>query len=172
MRIPFPNPRHEAKDVARYTKVFGVRLDHGLAREFAGPVKAGLEGRIAFGRRKDVRLTVHCRAAREDNASNFIGTHRLQHVPRGYGILFKVNSCQLCAAADVGIRLQMEHKVAICHFVLQPFAVEDVRADYSDLAVREVAPDELLLTGAEVVVDCHLGAILSEPIDDVASDKS
>src|SRR5262245_45831672 len=66
----------------------------------------------------------------------------------------------------------MEHKVAICHFSFQPFAIEDVSAHYSDLGVRGMVADELLLTGAEVVVDCHVGPILREPVDDVASDKA
>src|ERR1700751_1439325 len=152
MRISFPDPRYEAKDAARDTKVFGVSLKHGLASELAGPVKAGLEWRVAFRRGKDVRLTIHCRAPREGDASNFIDPHPLQAVPRGDGILFKVNSCQLYAAAHVGIRLQVEHKVAICHFPLQPLAIEDVSAHYPDLGVRGVVADELLLTGAEVVV--------------------
>jgi hypothetical protein len=44
--------------------------------------------------------------------------------------------------------------------------------DYFDLAVADVLPEELLLTGAEVVVNCRLGAILHEPVDDMAADKA
>ena len=43
---------------------------------------------------------------------------------------------------------------------------------YSDLGVPGMVDDELLLTGAEVVVDCHVGATLRESIDNVAPNKA
>src|SRR5260370_20555576 len=48
----------------------------------------------------------------------------------------------------------------------------DVSWHYSDLGFGGLVADELLGPGAEVVVDCHVGPILREPIDDVASDKA
>src|SRR5271155_3359597 len=113
MRITFADPRHKAEDVARCTKVFGVGLNHGLACELAGAVEAGLKRRVAFRRRKDIRFAINCRTTRKDNVFNPIDPHRLQDVPRSNGILFKINSCSLYAAAHVGIRLKVEYKIAI-----------------------------------------------------------
>ena len=118
MRITFSDPRHEAEDVARDAKVFGVGLNHSLARELASAVEAGLKRRVAFRRGKDIRFAINCGTTCKDNVFNLIDPHRLQDVPRGNRILFKVNSCSLYAAAHVGIRLKVEHKVAVYHFRL------------------------------------------------------
>ena len=172
MRITFSNPRHEAEDVACDAKVFGVGLNHSLARKLASTVEARLKRRVTFRRGKDVRFAINSGTTRKDNVFNLIDPHRLQDVPRGDGVLFKVNLCSLYAAAHVGIRLKVEHKIAICHFLLEAFAVKDVGAHYPDLGIPGMVADELLLAGAEIVIDSHVTGNSSEPIDDMATDKA
>jgi hypothetical protein len=172
VRITFADPRHETKDMARDTEIFAVGLNHGLARKLAGSIEAGLERRIALRRREDIRFTVNCGATREDNLLNSIDSHCLQDIPRSDRILLEVDFRSRHAASHVGIRLKVEHDITSCHFLLEPFAVEDVGANYPDLGISGMVADELLLACAEIVVDSYAASRLSKPIDDVASDKA
>jgi hypothetical protein len=172
MRITFSDPRHEAEDVTRDAKVFGVGLNHSLARELTCAVEAGLKRCVAFRRRKDIRFAINGGTTGKNNVLNLIHPHRLQDVPRGDGVLFKVNSRSLYAAAHISIRLKVEHIVAVYHFFLEALTVEDVGAHNSDLGVPGMVADGLLLAGAKIVIDSHVGGNLGKPVHDVAPDKA
>ena len=80
-----------------------------------------------------------------------IGAHGFEHIERGHGILLKILVRMVEAKADVGIRGQMENKIATGHRFFQSRRIEVVSFDEFETRILERTGEKFILAGGEIV---------------------
>src|SRR5215216_5499121 len=120
MGITLSENGNKAKDISLNAIAFTVGLDQSLACQFGSPIKGGLDGKCSvFRSRKDFRLSVDRTGGGKGNVLNVIGSHPLQHMERGKGVLFQIFAWMLSAKSHIRVRGKMKDKFSSLHGLRQ-----------------------------------------------------
>src|SRR5579883_2130642 len=165
--------RDEPIDPRLEAEAFDIGCNETLAGELGSAIERGLDrkGRV-FRRRHEPRFAVDRPGRSKGDFLDVVGAHRLEHVERGYRILFEVLARMFEAEAHVGIGGEMKDAPRAPHGLRQLAGIEQIAFDQAEILMVPRRRHEFSHSRAEIVVAYDLLAIAQETIDEIAADET